>query len=216
MSVKSFSDCLAVVKGMTPKTLSNNPEFLVLLKLLAYSISKSYDELDRVDNAYNVDFVDDRELPKLADTLGIEYPIGASANVLRLLLKYYGKIIKNRGTEDSIKQLIRILEFSEEAVYDISLEDYTNISIVQEDEYFIKIMYDGITDFDFAKSMLRKVIPAGYRFEVSNRNGSFTGVASVAKGFDRGRYTEAFINIECDTTFTEHVSVVESISITES
>jgi hypothetical protein len=194
--MKTFEECLSIVERIVPKMLSKNPEFSVLLKLLAYSLEMNYKELDRIDNAYNVDFVDKKELPKLADTVGIEYPIGGVTERLRLLLKYYGKIIKNRGTEKSIKQLVRILEYDEVTLYNMSLEDYSDVEVLSEGECFIKILFDGITDFDYAHQMLRKVVPAGYRFEIANKNGP------IVKGFDGGSLQDtSVVNIIVSDTF---------------
>lgn len=183
MSV-SFNDCFDIVNGMIPKNLRSNEEYVVLLKLLAYSIFKLYENMERIDNAYSVDGAFDEELPKIADTLGIIYPIGANADRLRLLLKYYGKIINNRGTIYSIKQLARILEMDEPDIYNISLDDYSNVLVEEIYDGFILIKCDNITDFEFANIMLRKVVPAGYRFAVMNRNGP------VVLGFERGAVGE--------------------------
>lgn len=190
MAIKSFEECLGIVQGGVPNSLKANKEFNQLLKVLAYSMQKNYDELNRIDNAYNVDFVDIRELSKLADTIGIVYPLGATDEVLRLILKYYGKILKNRGTLDSIKQMVRLLEYGESDLYAGSLDDYTNVSASIEEEGFIFIKYDGIMDFEYAYRMLRKVVPAGYRFEVANKTGPYN------KGFDRGIGSDSALSIE--------------------
>lgn len=198
MAIKTFDECLNIVESFIPRTLKSNTEYKVLIKTLAYSLMKNYESMDRIDNAYNVDFVDDRDLPKLADTLGISYPVGASAEVLRLLLKYYGKIIKSRGTLKSIKQMIRVLEFSEADLYNLSLDDYSSVEVKEIYDKFLAIKFDGITDFDYAYTMLRKVVPAGYRYEVMNLNGP------IVKDFELFYATDKVsnVNILCSDSAT--------------
>jgi hypothetical protein len=168
LSIKSFEECLAIVTEGVPEFLKANEDYYELLKVLAYALQKNYDELNRIDNAYNIDFVDIRELSKIANTLGIEYPIEASEEVLRLILKYYGKIIKNRGTLDSIKQMVRLLEMGESELYDETLFDYTNVEVILVEPGTLQVKYNGNANSDYAYKMLRKVVPAGYRFEITN------------------------------------------------
>jgi len=196
LSLKSFDECLSMVEGLVPSILKNNEEYRVLLKILAYSLMRNYEGIDRIDKAYDVDFVDDRDLPKLADTMNIQYPIGSDSDTLRGILKYFKKILKNRGSVDSIKQMVRVLENSEEDLYNISLEDYSDVDVRLSYDGLIVVSYDGIEDFDYTYDMLLRVVPAGYRLELSNLDGPIT------KGFDI-IYSEEIYNVAFEGHFDE-------------
>jgi hypothetical protein len=206
VALKSFDECLEIDSMGVPKKLLNNQDYMTLLKVIASTLEGNYENLHRLDMAYNTSFVDIRDLPKLADTKGIVYPTGADADILRLLLKYYGKILKSRGTFDSIKQMIRLLEFSESDIYNYTLDDYSAVQIKLVDTGFILVKYDGITDFDYAYTMLRKVVPAGFRFEVSNLNGP------VVKEYDKILIDfEGMINLECEILVSDTITSTESL-----
>jgi len=207
MASKSFEECLSIVNNLVPRKLKNNISFSTLLRILAYSMQKNYDELDRVDGAYDIDTMDEREIPRLADTIGIVFPIDKSVDTLKLILKYYGKIIKDRGSLASIKQMIRIIESTEEDLYNMSLDDYSDVTVSLIEPGFMMIRHDGTIDIEYAYSMLRKVVPAGYRYEIANRSGP------IVKGFDSG-YVEETYSIEPiygDVILFDEIATIEEL-----
>jgi P2-related tail formation protein len=208
--MKTYNECVQVIKSLIPNNMFINEGFRALVNVVAYTMSKQYEQMDYLSNVYNVGKVDDDLLSKLADTLDIDYPIGSTEGRLRLLLKYYNKILKNRGTLDSIKQMVRILELTEEEVYDLTLSEYSNVNISQPLFGVILIKTDLVSDLDFAKKMLRKVIPAGYRCVI------FSSSTGPNKGsFEAGNFEEspAFVeNVVYDNDeFT--VEEIEDIQI---
>lgn len=169
-----------------PEVLSNNKDYQVFLELLGSALYRDHRLISVLDNAYNVDLLDDEMLPKLADTLEIDYPITFSISRLRLLLKYYNKIIRNRGSLDSIQQMLRILEATEEDIAMNLIPEYNDLEITEMREGSILIEYDGITEFEFARKMLRKVRPAGYEVILANKEGPVKYKFDSATHEDRG------------------------------
>jgi hypothetical protein len=146
---KTLEECIELVNRGVPEIYQAHDEFKVLQRFLAYSVKRIFESIEAIDYVYSPDFVEDRLLPILADTVGVEYPVGGRSERLRLLLKYYMKIMKVRGTEIAITHLSRILEMSEEEAYYEHLDNFNRIRITHEywvdpdkyDEY--KSAYDS-------------------------------------------------------------------------
>lgn len=154
------------VKKSFPSYLSKMNEFQVIIKLMAWAVARSYQQPRILKYLYNPSLVMEELLPRLADTLSFTYPVDYSTEQLRILIKYLQKIRRSRGTIKSIKQLVRLLETSEEDIYSMSFMDYNSVEVISSIPGVLIIQYGAITDQEFAESMLKLVVPAGYRFYV--------------------------------------------------
>ncbi|AMM44854.1 hypothetical protein SP15_055 [Bacillus phage SP-15] len=185
-----------LAKRAVPDVLSRDPKYQIILKLLAYALYRDRELISALDYAYNADLADSELLTKIADTLAIDYPLAFDEGRLRLLLKYYNKIRRNRGSLDSIKQLIRILETTEEDIALNRVAEYLDLTVEEIREGSIIIEYDGITDFEFVHSMLRTVRPAGYEVHLANKDGP------VKYKYDSG-VAEDTVNVKSWRAYTD-------------
>lgn len=156
------------VKKSFPSFLSSNEQFAVLVRLMAWAVARSYQQPRILKYIYSPDFVMSELLPRLADTLSFTYPLEYPEGQLRILIKYLQKIRRTRGTFNSIKQLLRILETSEEDVLNMGFMDYADVSVTSNGEGELLIQYNYIRDMEFANEMLRMVMPAGYTWRLEN------------------------------------------------
>jgi hypothetical protein len=102
--------------------------------------------------------------------------------------------------------MIRILELDEITAYTITPESYNSVIVSETLPGFLLIKCDNITDLEFANIMMRKVVPAGYRFSVMNRNGP------LVLGFEVVYINESHI-IEKNEVLGEVSNFIESSSI---
>lgn len=112
-----------------PSIYAENKQFSILIRVMAWAVARSYQQPLILKYLYNTDLVMDELLPRLADTLGFKYPYDYAYDKLRVLIKYIQKIRRARGTINSIKQLIRLLEISEEEILELPLKDYASIIV---------------------------------------------------------------------------------------
>lgn len=143
-------------------------DFIVISDLLAYAATNSADEERVLKYIYNTYLTEKELLPKSADTLGFNYPIGYPLEQLRVILEYYRKILKKRGTIKSIKQIIRLLNVSEDDIIRKDIKDYAEVIVEEVKEGFLLIKYDGIIDESFTEDILLKVVPAGNDFRLES------------------------------------------------
>lgn len=174
-----------LAKRSVPKILSEDKNYQVLLELLGSALYRDHNLINNLDYAYNADLADGELLTRIADTLGIDYPISFDENRLRLLLKYYNKIRRNRGSLDSIMQLIRILEATEEDIALNKTEMFDQLEVEEIREGSIIIKYDGITNFEFVHQMLKRVRPAGYEVLLSHIKGPSKYKFDISNGKEK-------------------------------
>lgn len=155
-------------KKAFPSIYGENKDFQILIRLMAWAVARSYQQPRILKYLYNPDLVLDILLPKLADTLDFSYPLEYDLSRLRVLIKYLQKIRRTRGTFTSIKQLIRLLETTEEDILNMTFTDYSSVTIEEPIPGFLLIHYNRINDFDFANEMLKLVMMAGYNWRLES------------------------------------------------
>ena len=112
-----------------------------------------------------MDNYDDDMIYKLTSITDIDYPLAYDSSKLKLLIECYPKLRKIRGEEKAVYMLLRILERSEEDLYEDDTDD-TTIYITANREWQIK--NTRIQNVEFATYMLKKVIQTGLKFTFSN------------------------------------------------
>lgn len=167
---EDYNLCYEKVTRTVPKVLADNTDYQVFLKLIAYGIFKSYIKIEDLNFVYDADKLDASLLRRLADSIGIFYPMEMAEDEIRVILKYFNKIKSIRGTESSIKQLVRILNRTEQSIIDGGLAEYVDVEVEEYQEGCLIVRYDGITDFDFVREMLKFVTPVGYKLEVAHKD----------------------------------------------
>lgn len=155
-------------KAAYPISLSENEQYAIIIKVMAWAVARSYQQPRILKYLYNPVLVLDELLPRLADTLSFTYPLEYPLDQLRVLIQYLQKIRRTRGTFDSIRRLLRLLETTEADVLALTFYDYSSVEIEEVSAGFLYIRYNKIQDFDFANSMLRLVVPAGYTWRLES------------------------------------------------
>lgn len=173
-----------------PSILAEKSQFHILIEVMAWAVARSYRQPRILRYLYNPDLVIDSLLPRLADTLNFQYPLGYPLDQLRVLIKYLQKIRRTRGTWTSVRQLLRLLEIGEEDILNLSFADYTSIDIFPVEVGSVYIRYNRIKDFDFANKMLELVMPAGYKWQLESAIET-AGLDLVYRNrYDTGKFRE--------------------------
>ncbi|WJZ23506.1 tail protein I [Listeria phage LIS04] len=208
--IKDESYYYELAKRSVPEVLSTNPSYDILLKVLGWALSRDHKLISSLDSAYNADTADEELLTKLADTLSIDYPLTYDSGRLRLLLKYYNKIRRNRGSLDSIKQIIRIIESTEEEIALNENDKHSDLKVIQIRPGSIIIKYDGITDFEFTREMLKKVRPVGYEINLAHIEGPVKYDFDLGSGSEEGHITAYHASSDRNTV-SESANVVKGL-----
>ncbi len=155
-----------------PEHLLNKEDYRVILQLIFDATEKSFDQIGYLRYIYSVDSADSVYLPRLADTLKFNFPVGQGFTIdhLRLFVKYYMEIRKQRGTMESIKKMVRLVRTTEKDICAGSFSDYTDVGIERLGAGSLRIRYDSLSnsDLQWAYDLLKKVVPAGHVYEVTN------------------------------------------------
>lgn len=159
--IKSAKKCF-------PAVLSEIDTFNVLIRVLAWAVARSYQQPTILRYIYDPDLVMDVLLPKLADTLDFTLPVSYPVEDVRMIIKYLQKIRRTRGTYNSIRQLVRILNISRREILEMSWEAYGSVDVLEGDPGVIYVQYNNIEDLDFVLHMLQYVMPAGYTYRVES------------------------------------------------
>ena len=125
-----------------------------------------------------------------------------------MLIKYIQKIRRSRGIINSIKQLIRLLEISEEEVLSLSFTDYASVEVDEPEPGFLMIHYNRISDFEFANEMLRLVMPAGYTWRLESSIDTPNELFVYRNRADLIKFNE-LMYYAGDSVRTEHCTFVE-------
>lgn len=150
-----------------PSLLSENEQFEVIVKVLAWAVARSYQQPIILRYIYDPDLVLGVLLPRLADTLDFQLPISYPEEDVRMIIKYLQKIRRTRGTYASIKKLIRILNISRREILEMDWESYGSVDVVEAEETgVLYVQYNNLYDLDFIMKMLKYVMPAGYLYRV--------------------------------------------------
>ena len=200
------------VKKSFPVFLSQKQQFVILIRLMAWAVARSYQQPRILKYIYSPDFVMTELLPRLADTLSFTYPLEYPEEQLRILIKYLQKIRRTRGEFNSIKRLLRILETSEEDILSMGFLDYADIEVTSDGKGVLLIQYNFIRDLDFANEMLRLVMPAGYTWRVENAQETKGLDLVQRRRFDIYSFSEK-LTLSCSTVLYDKGEVSEKIEI---
>lgn len=155
-------------KRCFPTILSEVDSFQFLIRVLAWAVARSYQQPIILKYIYDPDLVLNVLLPKLADTLDFKLPISYPVEDVRMIIKYLQKIRRTRGTYNSIKQLIRILNISRREILEMSWRSYGSVDVLEGDPGVIYVQYNNIYDLDFVEHMMQYVMPAGYQYRIES------------------------------------------------
>ena len=161
-----------LLKETTLADYLNDSDLKPFFDVIYDSAQNSFKQIDYLRYIYSVEEVDARYLPRMADALGFLFITEDSSpdniEYLRVFTKYYMEIRKQRGTMDSIKRMIRLINVKEEDICNGSFSDYTSVDIENPEPGFLRVIYNHINsnDLEFAYNLLKKVVPAGHRYEV--------------------------------------------------
>lgn len=158
---QELQDAISV---FTPEVMRDS-DYKAIIPLLAEMVSILDGDSNFISECYNVDSYDSEMTYKLMSLVDIDYPLAYDSDQLKLLIKNYTKIRKVRGEEKAVYMLLRILERSEEDLYEDDTDDTT---ITVSDDRVWHIRNTRIQDVEFATYMLSKVIQTGLKFEFSN------------------------------------------------
>ena len=155
-------------KRCFPSILSNEEAFQVLVRVMAWAVARSYQQPIILKYIYDPDLVLDVLLPRLADTLDFKLPVDYPVEEVRMLIKYLQKIRRTRGTFNSIKKLIRILNITRREILEMNWDLYGSVDVVEQEPGVLYVQYNNISDLDFVLHMLKYVMPAGYLYKVES------------------------------------------------
>ena len=153
----------SLINSTTPDVLRSSA-FDVFGKLLTSSASRVLINSNQITEAYNLDTLSEDMVYRLISFYDIEYPLNYEISWLELLVKTIEKIRKVRGTEKSIRMLLRVLERSEMDLYN---DDSDDIEIHGTDGHYY-IHCSRLRNKEFTEYMLRKVMRAGIGFTFDN------------------------------------------------
>ena len=202
-------------KRCFPSILTDVDEFNVLVRVMAWAVARSYQQPIILRYIYDPDLVLDVLLPRLADTLDFSLPINYPVEDVRMIIKYLQKIRRIRGTFNSVKQLIRILNVSRREILEMPWNSYGSVDVVQDSDYagVLYVQYNNIYDLDFALHMLRYVMPAGYKFFVESGLDTWGYIGTVYRNkYDQVSYS-IFQKVDRKEVFRDHASVEYHVKI---
>ncbi len=169
-----------LMRKSLPEHLLNKEDYRVILQLIFDAAKLSFEQIDYLRFIYAVDSADPVYLPRLADTLKFNFPVGQgfTINHLRLFVKYYMEIHKQRGTMESIKKMVRLIRVTEEDICAGSFPDYTGVKVERLGAGILKITYSSLSsgDLQWAYELLKKVVPAGHIYQVANNTDAYPAV----------------------------------------
>ena len=204
---------IKTTKKCFPAVLSEVETFQVIVRVLAWAVARSYQQPIILRYIYDPDLVMGVLLPRLADTLEFTLPISYPEEDVRMIIKYLQKIRRTRGTYNSIKQLVRILNISRREILEMNWKSYGSVDVQEGDPGVIFIQYNNIYDLDFVMHMLQYVVPAGYLYRVETGLDTWGITGKVYRNrLDFGKLKE-FKNVDCDNKFFEQVIVNYNLSI---
>ena len=197
-------------KKAFPTVLTEIEQYQVFIRLLAWALARSYQQPLILRYLYNPELVMEDLLPRLADTLSFTYPLEYPTSWLRLLLRYLQKIRRSRGTWKSVKQLLRLLESSEEDILSLDFNDYAAVTVEELSPGRVVIAYGNIKDFEFANSMLRMVMPAGYDWRLENGSAFKKDGVIYKNRWDFGKAVDTFFQESADPKLFDIVRYSEA------
>ena len=206
---------IKITKRSFPSVLSEVESFQVLIRVMAWAVARSYQQPIILKYIYDPDLVLGVLLPRLADTLDFTLPISYPEEDVRMIIKYLQKIRRTRGTYNSIKQLIRILNISRREILEMDWNAYQSVGIQEGDPGVIYVQYNNIYDLDFLVHMLQYVMPAGYQYRIESGDDTRDVTGTVYRNrLDFTHYGE-FCSIGEENCFYENVKCRYRVSITK-
>ncbi len=172
--MRDYADLL---KRSVPEHLLKKEDFSVILNLIFNASEESFNQIDYLRFIFCVDSADPKYLPRLADTLKFDFPVDAGFTIshLRLFVKYYMEIRKIRGTIESIKKMVRLIKVTEVDICSGSFPNYMGVTVSRVGVGELLISYNQLVsaDLEFVYKLLRKVVPAGHKYTVTNGSASY-------------------------------------------
>ncbi len=194
-------------KKCFPSVLSEVDTFQILIRVLAWAVARSYQQPIILRYIYDPDLVMGVLLPKLADTLDFKLPISYPEEDVRMIIKYLQKIRRIRGTYNSIKQLVRILNISRREILEMNWKLYGSVDVLEGDTGVIYVQYNNIHDLDFVVHMLQYVVPAGYQYRVESGMDTWGITGNVYRNRLEIIKAKEFQYTNCKNVFRERVKV---------
>jgi len=177
-------------KRCFPAVLTKEDAFHVIVWILAWAVARSYQQPIILKYIYDPDLVLGVLLPRLADTLDFKVPIDYPEEEVRMLIKYLQKIRRTRGTFNSIRKLIRILNITRREILEMDWKTYGSVDVVEEMEGVLYVQYNNIIDLDFVLHMLKYVMPAGYMYRVESGLDTWGHSPIYRNRLDFGKFQE--------------------------
>lgn len=174
--------------------------FGVMTTLLSKEASQVSGNSNYIIECYNLDNLDEDMVYKVSSIYNIDYPLDYDTEQLKLLLKNYEKIRKERGVEKSLYMLFKILERSEKDLYQ---DDTDDTLVTKLDEGSYKVTNSRIRDTDFAKYMAEKVTRAGLGFLIiGGRTLKLTDSAGFCDSFNKSDFDSSLDDLNSLTDET--------------
>ncbi len=161
-----------LLRGTTLSDYLENSELKPFFDVIYDSVEESFKQIDYLRYIYSIEEVDARYLPRMADALKFLFVTNTSSpdniEYLRTFTKYYMYIRKQRGTIESVKRLVRLINVKEEDICSGSFADYVGVSVTSPVAGKLRITYNQLSasDLEFAYELLKKVVPAGHSYEI--------------------------------------------------
>lgn len=145
-------------RGFVPEVYSDSRDFRVFLRQLGILVSVFKDSIDSFTSLYSADDCPDDILPILAEMVGYTYDSSLSIEKNRIIIKYFPKMLRYRGSEEGFKIAMALsLNTSDQAG-----TAYPSESVLIETDYDtgeIKIYYPSLDLIK--KDLINKVRPVG-------------------------------------------------------
>lgn len=144
-------------KGYTPQTYYESRDYRVLLKLLGIVMTDHKYNIDHLLDLYNAMYCPEDLLELLSGMVGYDYDPSLTISHLRLIIKYFPYLLRERGSEIGIKLAMALSLNTHDGEEKPALEDID----IQVDRVhgIIKLYYPD--DFSIKKNLLEYVRPVG-------------------------------------------------------
>ena len=119
-------------------------------------------DIDSIRDVVDTNQISERLIPYLQTKLGYFTDLKISTEKLRLILKAFSTIVRNKGSKTGIQQACEVFLKAEKIDAEMEVE-VVNKKDSDNEEHFVKISTTKrIEDYSLLQDILRYVLPAGY------------------------------------------------------
>lgn len=119
-------------------------------------------DIDSIRDVVDTNQISERLIPYLQTKLGYFTDLKISTEKLRLILKAFSIIVRNKGSKTGIQQACEVFLKAEKIDAEMDVE-VVNEKDKDNEEHYVKILTTKkIDDYSLLQDILRYVLPAGY------------------------------------------------------